>query len=58
MGDFDRDPMAVVDGDFKVKFFSNLRIADGSVTPKINHGNTHATCIMFGEAVADKILNP
>ncbi len=56
MGNLDTDPTAVVDGNLKVRGFKNLRVADGSIMPKINHGNTHATCIMIGEKAADIIL--
>jgi choline dehydrogenase len=48
----DADPMAVVDERLRVRGLKGLRVVDGSIMPQINHGNTHATCIMIGEAGA------
>ncbi|WP_418122884.1 GMC family oxidoreductase [Chryseobacterium sp. PTM-20240506] len=51
------DKMAVVDPRLKVYGVKNLRVADGSIMPMINTGNTNAACIMIGDRAADFILN-
>jgi choline dehydrogenase len=48
-----RDPMSVVDGNLAVYGISKLRIADGSVMPRITTGNTMAPCVVIGERAAD-----
>ncbi len=48
-----RDPMAVVDGNLKVHGVDRLRIADGSIMPRITTGNTMAPCVVIGERAAD-----
>ena len=50
-----RDPMSVVDGDLKVYGIDNLRIADGSVMPRITTGNTMAPCVVIGERAAEAV---
>jgi choline dehydrogenase len=50
-----RDPMSVVDGSLKVYGCDNLRIADGSIMPRITTGNTMAPCVVIGERAADAI---
>ncbi|GFG62933.1 choline dehydrogenase [Mycobacterium kubicae] len=50
-----RDPLAVVDGSLKVYGIENLRVADGSVMPRITSGNTMAPCVVIGERAADEI---
>jgi choline dehydrogenase len=50
-----RDPMAVVDGQLKVYGLDNLRIADGSVLPRVTTGNTMAPCVIVGERAADML---
>lgn len=50
-----RDAMSVVDGDLKVHGIDNLRIADGSVMPRITSGNTMAPCVLIGENAAEKL---
>ncbi|KIO77284.1 hypothetical protein TH53_10085 [Pedobacter lusitanus] len=52
------DKMAVVDPRLKVYGVENLRVADGSIMPLINTGNTNAACIMIGDRASDFILNP
>jgi choline dehydrogenase len=47
-----RDPMSVVDGDLRVYGVKNLRIADGSVMPRVTTGNTMAPCVVIGERAA------
>ena len=47
-----RDPMSVVDGHLRVYGVKNLRIADGSVMPRVTTGNTMAPCVIIGERAA------
>jgi choline dehydrogenase-like flavoprotein len=49
------DPLAVVDGSLKVYGVENLRIADGSIMPRITTGNTMAPCVVIGERAAEEI---
>ena len=48
-----RDAMAVVDGKLKVYGIDNLRIADGSIMPRVTTGNTMAPCVIIGERAAE-----
>jgi len=48
-----RDSMSVVDAQLKVYGIENLRIADGSIMPRVTTGNTMAPCVVIGERVAD-----
>ena len=48
-----RDAMSVVDGDLKVYGVENLRIADGSIFPRVPTGNTQAPCVVVGERAAE-----
>jgi choline dehydrogenase len=50
-----RDSMSVVDGRLKVYGIDSLRIADGSIMPRVTTGNTMAPCVIIGERAA-KIL--
>jgi choline dehydrogenase-like flavoprotein len=50
-----RDPLAVVDGSLKVYGIENLRVADGSIMPRITTGNTMAPCVVIGETAAKEI---
>jgi choline dehydrogenase-like flavoprotein len=43
------DAMSVVDGSLKAHGIDNLRIADGSIMPRITTGNTMAPCVVIGE---------
>ncbi|OBA64320.1 oxidoreductase [Mycobacterium sp. 1100029.7] len=43
------DSMSVVDGNLKVHGVQNLRIADGSIMPRVTTGNTMAPCVIIGE---------
>ena len=47
-----RHAMCVVDGDLKVYGVDNLRIADGSIMPRVTTGNTMAPCLIIGERAA------
>jgi choline dehydrogenase len=44
-----RDALSVVDAHLKVCGIDNLRIADGSIMPRVMTGNTMAACIIIGE---------
>jgi choline dehydrogenase len=46
------DAMSVVDSKLKVYGVDRLRIADGSVMPRITTGNTMAPCVIIGEKAA------
>jgi choline dehydrogenase len=52
----DKDPMAVLDGDLKVRGVVGLRVVDASVMPNITSGNTAAPTMMIAERVAS-LLN-
>jgi choline dehydrogenase len=52
-----RDSMSVVDGQLKVYGIENLRIADGSIMPRVITGNTMAPCIIIGERAAEALRN-
>lgn len=47
-----QDDGSVVDGTLKVHGVDNLRIADGSIMPRITTGNTMAPCVVIGERAA------
>ena len=51
--------MSVVDSHLKVYGIDNLRIADGSIMPRISTGNTMAPCVVIGERAGEilKIAN-
>jgi choline dehydrogenase len=48
-----RDSMSVVDGSLKVYGIENLRIADGSIMPRVITGNTMAACVIIGERAGE-----
>jgi choline dehydrogenase len=50
-----QDAMSVVDGSLKVHGIDNLRIADGSIMPRITTGNTMAPCVIIGERAAEML---
>ena len=47
--------MSEVDGNLKVYGVENLRIADGSIMPRVITGNTMAPCIVIGERAAQML---
>ena len=50
-----RDSMSVVDGTLKVYGVDNLRIADGSIMPRVTTGNTIAPCVIIGERAGEML---
>jgi choline dehydrogenase len=50
-----RDSLSVVDANLKVYGIENLRIADGSIMPRVSTGNTMAPCVIIGERAAEAI---
>src|SRR5262249_9183547 len=48
-----RDSMSVVDGKLRVYGIENLRIADGSIMPRVTTGNTMAPCVIIGERAGE-----
>jgi len=48
-----RDSMSVVDGTLKVYGVDNLRVADGSVVPRVTTGPTMAPCVIIGERAGE-----
>jgi choline dehydrogenase len=47
------DDMAVVDAQLRVYGVKSLRVADGSIMPRVTTGNTHAPCVIIGERMAE-----
>src|SRR5260221_1056369 len=52
-GKMGRDSMSVVDANLKVYGINNLRIADGSIMPRVTTGNTMAPCVIIGKRAGD-----
>ena len=52
-----RDPVvpSVVDSRLKVYGIENLRVADGSIMPRVTTGNTMAPCVIIGERASEMI---
>jgi choline dehydrogenase len=50
-----RDEMSVVDSHLAVYGLDNLRVADGSILPRITTTNTMAPCVVVGERAAAEI---
>src|SRR5262245_33266653 len=50
-----RDAMSVVDARLQVYGIENLRIADGSIMPRVTTGNTMAPCIIIGERAGEML---
>jgi len=42
---------------FRVFGVEGLRVADGSIMPKITNANLNAVCIMIGEKVSDFVIS-
>lgn len=52
-----RDGLSVVDGRLRVHGVDGLRVADGSIMPRVTTGNTMAPCVVIGEKAAEFILH-
>jgi choline dehydrogenase len=50
-----RDAMSVVDHRLRVYGINKLRIADGSIMPRIVTGNTMAPCVVIGERAGEML---
>jgi choline dehydrogenase len=50
-----RDSMSVVDSCLKIYGIEKLRIADGSIMPRVIAGNTMAPCVVIGERAAEML---
>jgi choline dehydrogenase len=50
-----QDAMSVVDGSLRIYGIEGLRIADGSIMPRVTTGNTQAPCAIIGERAAEAI---
>jgi choline dehydrogenase len=48
-----RDPLSVVDSHLHVYGIDHLRMADGSIMPRVTTGNTMAPCVIIGERAAE-----
>jgi len=48
-----RDSLSVVDTKLKVYGIENLRVADGSIMPRVTTGNTMAPCVIIGERAGE-----
>ena len=49
------DPRTVVDPKCRVLGTQGLRVIDASIMPDVVRANTHLTCVMFGELMADRL---
>jgi choline dehydrogenase len=47
------DPLSVVNSQLQVYGIEQLRIADGSIMPRVTTGNTMAPCVIIGERMAE-----
>jgi choline dehydrogenase len=50
-----RDSLSVVNGALQVYGVERLRIADGSIMPRVTTGNTMAPCVVIGERAAEML---
>jgi len=54
MGRLD-NPLTVVDSSCRVVGLDGLRVIDASIMPEVPRANTHFTCVMIGEVMADRL---
>jgi choline dehydrogenase-like flavoprotein len=47
------DPDAVVDQSGRVHGVTSLRVVDASIMPTIPRANTHLSCVMIAERIAE-----
>jgi choline dehydrogenase len=52
-----RDAMAVVDRRLRVYGIDRVRIADGSIMPRVTASNTMAPCVVIGERAAEMVIS-
>jgi choline dehydrogenase len=52
------DPRGVVDPELKVRGVTGLRVCDASIMPADCRANLHFTCVMIGENLARRMVNP
>lgn len=52
----DSDPMAVLDGQLRVRGIEGLRVVDASAMPQITSGNTASPTLMIAEKAAEMII--
>ncbi len=52
----DNDPMAVIDGNLRVRGMDRLRVVDASVMPNITSGNTNSPIMKIAEKATGRIL--
>jgi choline dehydrogenase len=50
------DSRSVVDPECRVIGVENLRVIDGSIMPEVPRANTHLTCVMIAERMADWMM--
>ncbi|EWY38311.1 oxidoreductase [Skermanella stibiiresistens SB22] len=50
-----RDDMSVVDSSLSVHGVEGIRVADGSIMPRVTTGNTQAPCAIIGEQAAARL---
>jgi choline dehydrogenase len=48
-----QNELSIVDGQLHVYGVTNLRIANGSIMPRVTTGNTMAPCVVIGERAGD-----
>jgi len=51
------DAMLVVNARLQVYGIQNVRIADGSIMPRVTTGNTIAPCVIIGERASELLQN-
>jgi 5-(hydroxymethyl)furfural/furfural oxidase len=49
------DPRSVVDPACRVLGLDGLRVIDASIMPEVPRANTHLTCVMIGEVMAERL---